>query len=367
MKADLEALLSLYSVPLLGPKKIHQLIAAFGTAEKVLAARPGVLQKIPGIGRKIAANLRADINKTFIEQQFKAIDSQAQQVITFWDDDYPPLLKKIYDPPLILFYRGNIKLAANFALAIVGTRNYSPYGDSVLRKIIPSIKAYPVTIVSGLARGIDTIAHQLSLKNGLQTIAVLGNGLDKIYPPENIDLWKKLEKEHLLLTEYPWGNIPDAGNFPRRNRIISGLSRGVVVIEAAAKSGALITADYALEQNRDVFAVPGPITQSQSEGTNQLITEGAIPLTGESILTEWLSGFEQKAKNTGPGHSAGENPPDLKGLAAQVYSLLHYEPVHIDRLALECRASIAELAAVLLELELSDIIRQLPGKFFVRL
>jgi DNA processing protein len=217
------------------------------------------------------------------------------------------------------------------------------------------------TIVSGMARGIDTIAHRQALKSGGRTIAVLGSGIDKIYPPENRKLSEQISENGAVISEYPFGTNPDGGNFPRRNRIISGLSLGILITEAGAKSGALITAFQALEQNREVFAVPGPINSGKSAGSNQLIKEGAKLVQGmQDILQELEGQVEQKI-------SAPERKrPKLHGMEKNVYEFLNDEPVHVDALAMKAGKSVPEILTILLTLELMGVVKQLSGKMFVQ-
>ncbi|MCK4753917.1 MAG: DNA-processing protein DprA, partial [Calditrichia bacterium] len=284
------------------------------------------------------------------------------KVLTYWDNIYPARLKKIYDAPVILFYIGDISVLKTDAIGVVGTRNPSEYGKMVTEKICHDLVKYNLTIVSGLARGIDTVAHRTVVKNGGKTVAVLGCGLDQIYPPENKNLAKHIIENGVIISEYRIGTIPDPVNFPKRNRIISGLSLGVLVSEAGEKSGALITAFQALDQNREVFAIPGPISSRKSIGTNQLIKQGAkLVQETDDIIQE----LESQLGNVESVEQQTETI--LKGFENTLYGMLSQEPVHIDLLARQSERTTSEVLSVLLTLELLGVVKQLSGKMFVRI
>jgi DNA processing protein len=358
----LENILALYSVPSVGSYKTRQLISVFGSAEKALEAKPGHLKKIPGIGQTIARNLKESIDYAFVERQLTGMEKGQHRIISFWDPEYPEALKNIYDPPILLFYRGNTELFNKKLLAVVGTRRMTEHGKRALEILLPPLRGKEVCIVSGMARGVDTMAHRLCLANDISTIGVIAHGFDRIYPPENVEIWKQMCEKNLIISEYPLGTNPDPGNFPRRNRIISGISRGVLVVEAGEKSGALITADYAAEQNRDVLAVPGAIHLKQTSGPNKLIFDGALPVYSSAVLQDWLGEQRPEEKS---GKKETEQPAP-EGRAGTIYSFLDYEPRHVDQIALKCGFSLAETLSLLLEMELDGQVRQLPGKMFVR-
>ena len=361
-KNRIENILKLYSVPSIGSYKARKLISIFGSAEKALNANSRKLKNIPGIGKKTAQNLKENVNESFVEKQLNAAAKGHQKIISFWDEKYPESLKNIYDPPVLLFYLGNIELLDKKALAIVGTREITEYGKVALDKLIKPLKGWDITIVSGMARGVDTYTHQLCLNYDISTVGVIGHGLDRIYPAENISIWQQMTKQNLILTEYPLATKFDPSNFPRRNRIISGLTQGTLVIQAAEKSGALITADYAIEQNRDVLAVPGQINLPQSVGPNQLIADGAIPVINGDILKEWI-GMKKAPEEI---DNVQDMPLDLDDRLSVIYNEIKYDPLHVDQLAFNCQLSTSDILGKLLELELSGCIRQLPGKMFVR-
>ncbi|NOX88907.1 MAG: DNA-protecting protein DprA, partial [Calditrichaeota bacterium] len=229
---SLEALLGLYSVPLVGPTKLRKLISVLGSPEAVLNAAYRQLVQIEGIDQKTAERIKQGADGDFVQKQLSKMEEHGVRVLTYWDDLYPDRLKKIYDPPAFLFYKGNLETLANIAIAVVGTRSPTNYGRLITEKFAAVLAQNNFCIISGFARGIDTIAHKTALKNNAPTIAVLGNGLDVVYPPENRELFEEITQKGLVLTEYAMGTRPDAGNFPKRNRIISGISAGVLITEA---------------------------------------------------------------------------------------------------------------------------------------
>lgn len=231
--------------------------------------------RLPSRRRKSFNDYLGVIN---IEETFKKYQNQSWRYVTFFDLEYPALLKESYTPPLLLYYMGDIALASKPSLAVIGARNHSEYSISCLEKLLPPIINEKIVIVSGLARGVDTLAHKLSLIHSGQTVAVIGCGLDVVYPKENKSLQEDLCKNHLVLSEYPPNTKPQKTHFPMRNRIIAGISKGVLITEARKRSGTLITAQIALDEGRDIYVVPGPIDQPLSEGTNGLLIEGATPI-----------------------------------------------------------------------------------------
>jgi DNA processing protein len=355
-------LFKLYSVPGIGPGRFRLLVAKFGTVEKVLNAPIQELIRIPGIDKTTARRIKQEYDEKFAEFQLQMLKRTAGRMVTYMHPEYPPLLQKIYDPPVFLFMNGHFTPADQLALAVVGTRDPTFYGQQITRTLCRDLCAHGITIVSGLARGIDTIAHQTALQAGGRTVAVLGSGLDTLYPPENKNLARKISQNGAVISEFPFGTQPDAGNFPRRNRIISGLSRGVLVIEAGLKSGALITAFEALEQNRDVFAVPGSVTSPNSAGTNRLIREGAALVRSIEDIIEEID----------PSLGANLVPvkvhlPELKDHEKEIFRYIQNAPRHIDQIARSANKSPAETLAILLTLELMGYVKQLAGKMFVRM
>jgi len=342
--------------------KMRKLISIFGTPEKVLAAPIQKLKAIAGFDQT-AENIKTAVNYRFVENQMEAIEKNDCTILTYWDKNYPEKLKNIYDPPAFLFLHGNVELLDTKSIGIVGSRLPTQYGKMVTQKLSTDLAESGLTIVSGFARGIDTIAHQAALKVGGNTIAVLGNGLDIVYPIENKKLIEGFEQNGLFVSEYPFGTKPDAADFPKRNRIISALSFGILITEAGKKSGSLLTAMYALDQNREIFATPGPINSANSIGTNNLIQQGAKLVTGIQDIISEISGqlslgFEEK--KVAP-------EPKLNGSAKVIYNLLDTSALHIDQLAIKADISISAALTTLLTLELNGHIKQMAGKMFCRI
>ena len=271
----------------LGIIRLKALLEEFKTPESILKAHLSDLVKVKGISKNIAENITSCESAYNIDKELELIKSHNVEVLTIFDEGYPEILKEIYDPPIVLYVKGTLQEKNDLSLGVVGSRKCSQYGIKSTKELVASLKDYDITIVSGLARGIDSAAHRAAIDNKLSTIAVLGSGLNCMYPPENSKLADQVAKHGAVISEFPMRTKPLKHNFPRRNRIISGLSKGVVVIEAAERSGALITVDFALEQGRDVFAMPGPVDSDSSYGTNRLIKQGAKLIdSAEDILSE---------------------------------------------------------------------------------
>jgi len=358
---NLEPLLRLYAIPGIGPARFRSLLAKFGSAEEILKAPIQKLVNVPGIEKHTALSIKEKSNSKIVSEKLRYIEQNKIKITTCWDDDFPTSLTNIYDPPVILFYKGDLSILDSPTLGVVGMRNPSSYGIMVTEKLCRDLLQYNFTIVSGLARGIDTIAHQTVLKQKGKTAAIMGSGIDNIYPPENKKLANQIAEEGLLISEYMIGAIPDPGNFPRRNRIISGLSLGILITEAGMKSGALITAYQALDQNREVFAVPGPINSRKSMGANQMIKQGATLVQDATHIIEELKNLMLRKE------SSGVNPlPQLSGFENELYLLLSDQPQHVDKLAQASKCGTAEILSTLLTLELMGIVRQMSGKMFVK-
>lgn len=360
---DLLALLRLLMVPGIGPARVRSLVGRFRSASAILQATTAALCRVDGIDQVLAEAIRHAPAENSAEQQLTRLDKHHARLITFWDDDFPSALKSIDDAPVVLFIKGELRASDKFSIAIVGTRQPTTYGTMVTERFAADLVARGLAIVSGLARGVDTIAHRAALKAGGRTIAVLGSGLDVIYPPENRRLVEELSDHGAVISEYFFGAKPDATNFPRRNRIIAGLTLGTLVIEAGETSGALITASMALEQGREVFAVPGSIFSAKSVGAHRLIQEGArLVHTADDVLSELTAQLELFGK-------ASQPRTPLAGLSAaeqRLYDLLTHEPVHIDALARQANLPSAQVLSTLLQLEFKNGVKQLPGKMFVR-
>jgi len=362
-KSDKLALLRLLMVPGIGPARVRSLIGHFRNAHTVLEAKTPALCRVDGIDQVLAEAIQHAPPEELAARQLTLIDSHSSHFLTFWDDDFPASLKTIPDAPVGIFVKGTLLPTDRFSIAIVGTRQPTTYGKMVTERLAADLVSHGFTIVSGLARGIDTIAHRAVLNAGGRTIAVLGSGLDMIYPSENRRLAEEVMGNGAVVTEYCFGTKPDAPNFPRRNRIISGLSLGTLVVEAGEKSGALITASMALEQGREVFAIPGSIFSSKSAGAHRLIQEGArLVHTVDDVLSELTAQLDLFGKAARPA-------PLLASLTEseqRLYDLLTHEPAHIDMIAREANLPSSHVLSTLLQLEFKNAVQQLPGKMFVR-
>ena len=274
MDRDVFHWLALNLTPGIGATLSKRLLEYFRSPEAVFRASTGELRKIEGLGEKVAETLQKGPSASAVERELSLVREAGANLLTLHDPSYPRRLKEIYDPPPVLYVRGEIREEDELSISIVGSRKTSPYGRGMTERISQDLAQNGVTVVSGMARGIDSVAHWGAISAGGRTIAVLGCGIDVIYPPENRTLFGKIVERGAVLSEFRMGSLPEGGHFPKRNRIISGISRGVVVVQASMKSGSLITARYALEQGRDVYAVPGNVGSESSRGSNWLINRG---------------------------------------------------------------------------------------------
>lgn len=362
---DLKLLLSVDGI---GPIKIRNLLSKFKSVENILSTDIKSLQAAEGISSVLAKKIfRINENRSSVEIEInKELDKLSKikgEILTVWDKDYPAILKKIYDPPIILYTKGKFNPTDENALAIVGTRNPTSYGKIQSEKFAAELCNFNITIVSGLARGIDTIAHHSVLNSNGRTIAVLGSGLDFVYPAENKKLFDEIAEKGIVISEYPLGTKPDAVNFPRRNRIISGLSVGVLIIETAINGGAMNTAIYANDQNREVYCIPGNIGIKQSEGTNFLIKDNRAKLVTkpEEIIEDLGLNIKSKSSNI------QSQKIELNIFENQIYNCFANEPLQIDKIALLTKLSTSDCLVNLLSLEFKGLIKQLPGKMFAKI
>lgn len=361
-KFDPAWLLRLCSIPKIGSQRVRKLLAHFETPEAVINAAIQDLIRVAGIDRSLAELIRHGGDAAFAEEQLRSAQAIGAELISYWDDAYPALLKKISDPPSILFITGKAEVLHKQSVAIVGTRIPSTYGKLMTEKFSRDLVGNNLAIVSGLARGIDTVAHNSVVQMGGATIAVLGSGLDNIYPEENKPLAQKIMQEGAVISEFPMGSKPDAPHFPRRNRIISGLSLGTVVMEAGEKSGALITADCALEQNREVFALPGNANNPKCIGSNKLIQQGAKLVFRVDDILEELEGQLDMFRN-----ASIRQKPNLTGMDEIIFNILSSsESKHIDKISAECQKPTSHVLSSLLSLELQGFVKQLVGKNFIK-
>lgn len=346
-------------VPRIGPVRFRALLQHFGSLEAAWQASSLQLEAA-GLDRRALQNLVALRARLSLDEEWAKLERLGIHILTWEDETYPRLLKEIDDSPPVLYVKGELTPADEWAVAVVGTRHATVYGKEVARQLAGDLARNKVTVVSGLAYGIDTIAHQAALQAGGRTIAVLGSGLDIIYPSENRALAEAIAKSGALVSEFPLGTRPDAQNFPPRNRIISGLSLGTVIVEGTETSGAMITARYALDQGREVFAVPGNITYSSSRGTNMLIRDGRakLILSVEDILVELnLSMVKQQATMR---QIMPENETE-----ALLLRHLSSQPIHVDELRRRVDLPIAEVSSALALMELKGMVRQVGGMNYV--
>jgi len=354
----------LNSLPDIGFIRFNNLMKRFGSLKGIFKAGRAQLEAVDKIGPKIADGiLNCDKEKT-LKRELKLIDKYGVKVISCLDKDYPGNLKEIYDPPIILYVKGDITPEDKYAVAIVGSRHATRYGIVTAERLGYELAARGFTVTSGLARGIDASGHKGAIKAKGRTIGVLGSGLAEIYPPEHLDLAERIAEDGAVISEFPMEMAPRKDNFPRRNRIISGFSLGVVVVEAARNSGALITADFALEQGRELFAVPGPARAAASFGTNMLIRQGAKLVESADDIIEELDKIVRghlKAKDNKPAPA-----PKLNGSEESVFNAMTEEPKSIDDIVDEASIAVSEILSCLTRLELKGLVAQLPGKLYVR-
>jgi DNA processing protein len=336
------------------------LINAFGSPAVVLKANTNALESVPGIGSQTAqAIVNTEIDE-FCEKTYQRLIDCGAQIVSIWSETYPHNLKEIHDPPALIFVRGELPAQDEMCIALVGTRAPNAYGLQQAHRIAEDLGSRGIATVSGMARGIDASAHDGSLQGNGRTFAVFGCGIDFIYPAENKSLAHKIESSGGLISEFVPGTQPDPGFFPRRNRIISGLSAGVLVVQGDEKSGALITAKLAIDQNREVFALPGGIDDRRSRGPHNLIRQGATLVTSADDILEGL-GVGTKGENS---PRIEKHRPALTPSEEIVAQRLTSEPVHIDKLVQELQQPVATVLTDLLGLELKGWVVQLPGKLF---
>ena len=344
--------LGLSLAPRIGPRRLKQLLPAFsGDVRAVWAASAADLASA-GLDERSAAEFTAFRPKARLDEHARKVQAAGARIITWDDSDYPPLLSRLDDPPIVLFVRGTLLADDELALAIVGTRKASAYGRDVAGHFARKLTEHGVTIISGLAHGIDAASHRAALDAGGRTLAVLGSGLDVVYPYDHKSLAEDVCAQGALISEFPMGAQPDRFNFPRRNRIISGLSLGVLVVEASEKSGALITATLAAEQGKDVFAVPGSIFSDASSGVNRLIQDGAKPVMNvNDILDELHITVEQLDTRR-----VAEQVSPADPVEAQILAAMGSDTAHVDEIARSTGLDMPALLSTLLLMELKGLI-----------
>ena len=325
------------------------------------------LSRIRGLTPAVCQSIVDQRSKIPIDRELDMIQQRGCKVITIQDESYPPNLKAIYDPPQVLYVRGDLLPADSMAVSIVGTRSASPYGKMAAEQISNHLAARGVTVISGMAYGIDTAAHKGCLDAGGRTIAVMGNGLSVVYPARNIKLMEKIIESGAIISEFPMGMKPLRNNFPRRNRVISGLSLGTLVVEAPKRSGALITAEFALEQGREVLAVPGQIFSEMSGGTHDLIKQGAkLVESVEDIIEELPSYMLQPV--TEEDFKVEEERMEIQLSAEEkaIWKVIGSSQIHIDDISRQAGLPAYKVSAALVMLELKGLVQQSAGKMFTR-
>jgi DNA processing protein len=357
--SDLRYCIALTMLPDIGPVGAKRLLSVFGTPERIFSSEIDALLAVDGIGINRAKKIKGFSLWNDIEKKLKVLEKKHIKVVSFDEPSYPEMLREIEDAPVVIYIKGDIQPQDRYSIAIVGSRKPTQYGSSVAENISDELASSGFTIVSGMARGIDALSHKGALRAGGRTIAVLGSGLDVPYPPENRGLMDKISSSGCVISEFPPGTSPDKENFPRRNRLISGLSLGTLVIEATSDSGSLITARYALEQGREIFAVPGNITSSTSDGTNELIKKGAI-------LTRKAEDIVEELAPVLKGFIRYKDKPKIEVTEEEksLCNLLSGEPKQIDIISRESRLPTSKVLGILLGLELKGAVKQTNGKRF---
>lgn len=355
---ELEWWVALNMVPGIGPVRYRRLLERFGSAKDVFHAKERDLALVDGIGPEMASAISGGLELLErAKREVEVAERKGIKILVLHQDGYPKNLLGIFDPPPVLYVRGQILPSDELAIAVVGTRSATEYGRLVAEKMGSELARRGITVISGLARGIDSAAHRGALSARGRNLAVLACGVDLVYPPENRDLARRIAENGALISEFPLGTKPVKQNFPMRNRVISGLALGTVVVEAGDKSGALITAAFALDQGREVYAVPGNITSRMSKGTNGLIKRGAKLVDSVEDIVEDLSDLFKWIKVERP-----EEP--IKRSEALILEILEEGPMHMDLLMERSGMGFGELSAALIGLQLKGLVRQMPGDLF---
>jgi len=362
---DILDLLALQLVPGLGPRLTAALLERFGSAAAVRQASANELQQVPHIGAKLAEALVASLRTSDVSAELERMARHDVRLLALGRPDYPPLLATVPDPPHLLYMRGVLEACDANAVAIVGSRQCSAAGRRIAERLAGDLARAGFTIISGLARGIDACAHRGALATGGRSLAVLAGGLSSIYPPEHKDLAAEVQAAGALLSEADMEMQPMADLFPRRNRIISGLARGVVVVEANEKSGALITASRAAEQGRNVMAVPGALDNPAAAGTNALIRQGAVLVRGAEDVIEELDGVRDNAARAKPATETAP-PPGLDDGQRRVWEFLAGPPRYLDEISQSLGLGVPQLSTLLMTLEMKKVVRRLPGNRYER-
>jgi len=354
--------IALTMIPGIGPVISKKLVLHCGSAEAVFREKKKLLETIPGIG-KITARLIADRDcRKKAEEELARIEKSGIRMLYFTESGYPSRLRHCYDSPPLLYYKGPADLNAKRIVSIIGTRNITDYGTQLCEKLVADLRQYNVIIVSGLAYGVDICAHRASLEQGISTVGVLAHGLDEIYPRVHAGTAKKMISQGGLLTDFPCGTNPDRENFPQRNRIVAGLSDAVIVVESGEKGGSMITAEFAMNYNRDVFAFPGRIGDAASAGCHKLIKKHKAALIDSADDVAYAMGWE---KPDAASQTVQASIPLFSGEEEKVVATMRgMGNVHIDEICLMAELSPGKTAAILLNLEFAGVVKSLPGKMF---
>ena len=358
-----EASIALNMVPGVGPVRLRRLLEVFESPERVLLARGSELRTVEGVGPEVASAIASWESTIDLAAELARVRDFGANVITQESPEYPRALRQITNPPIVLYIWGTLTERDQRAIGVVGSRKTSHYGTECAKKIAYQLAYAGLTVVSGLARGIDTAAHQAALAAEGRTVAVIGSGLMDLYPPENAGLAEKITASGAVVSEFPMTFPPSPQTFPYRNRIVAGWGSGVLVVEAGFKSGALITAGQALEHGRLVYAVPGPIDRPTSAGSNRLIQQGAKLVTGAAdILDDLHSLFPEQRKTDSAINTATLNPEELAVLAT-----VERDETPLDSIVIKSGLPMPKVASTLLALEMKRLVKQLPGQQFVKL
>jgi DNA processing protein len=362
-----EAFIALNLIEHVGPVRVRQLLDHFGDAPSILRANKQQLLQVRGIGAETADAICGWESGTDLGGELKRIADYGCHVLTQEDADYPEMLRQIYDPPIALYIKGTLTAQDKNSVALVGSRQTTSYGVETARKLAYQLAYLGVTVVSGGARGIDTAVHQGALAAKGRTVAVLGTGINIVFPPENAELFERISASGAVVSQFPFNRPPDKQSFPIRNRIVAGMTLGTVVVEANLSSGALITANFATDYGRQVFAVPGRIDSPRSKGCHDLIKKGAKLCEGaEDILSEFEYLFPASNKVPSPGETGVLPALSLSDNENKILSAVTHEEAHMDEVIRACGLPASAVSVGLLSLEMKRMVRQLPGKLFVR-
>jgi DNA processing protein len=357
-----EAFIALNMVPHLGPVRLRRLLEIFESPDRLLSAKRKELQEIEGLNQGLIDSLASWESVVDLQQELSRIREFGATILTLDDADYPALLREIHDPPTVLYVWGKLEPRDHHAVGVVGSRRTSHYGLECAKKISYQIAYAGLTVVSGLARGIDTASHQGALAAKGRTVAVLGTGLQHLYPAENRPLAEKIVSAGAVVTEFSMDTKPDRQTFPMRNRIISGWGFGLLVVEAGINSGALISASQAADQGRNLYAIPGPIDRPTSHGANRLIQQGAKLVMSVDDILEDVQRLFPRAPELLPS-----KPPDIQGDLLKVYDAIASRETSIDEIIQRSGIGASSASVALLQLEMRHLVKQLPGKYFVKL